>query len=197
MRLIPVVALGALATACASQHIQAHTGFGFHGELGLGMSTSEATSVSQRMSGDSGLYALSGGYAIVPNLVVGAELWGSSAPEPEMRVSGQKVSDTSNMSYDVVGVGPRLAYTFMPVNLYVAVTPSMTRLTLRDASTDQTFGTEWGPGLRAAVGKDWFVGDRWGLGVAGVLQLCKNRDQDGGPTWRTAGGGVVFSATFN
>jgi hypothetical protein len=81
--------------------------------------------------------------------------------------------------------------------VYFSATPSFTRLSLYDAFSDTTDYSRWGLGLRAAVGKEWFVSPRWGLGLAGVLHLSSNEGGPGGPTWRTWGGGFAFSASFN
>jgi hypothetical protein len=79
--------------------------------------------------------------------------------------------------------------------VYLAATPSVAQLSLKnDAGSDET---DWGPALRLAAGKEWFASERWGLGLAGVLHLASNKHEGGGPTWRTLGGGVVFSASFD
>jgi hypothetical protein len=52
--------------------------------------------------------------------------------------------------------------------------------------------------MRAAVGKEWWAGERWGLGVVGQLSLSLNEDSgQNAPTWTTWATTVSFSATYN
>ncbi len=196
MRSIVIAAAVVLATGCATGRA-AHTGFHFHGDLGIAGSTSETSSFgdSAEISGGGAGFSLAAGGAVVPNLILGGELWGVSVNEPE--VSDRLGSGTlRDVTYSVYGFGPRVTWYLMPVNLYFSVTPSITQLSLDYDEFDETSETDWGLGLRAAVGKEWFVSDRWGLGVAGVLHVSSNED-DADYRWRTWGGGVVFSASFN
>ena len=58
--------------------------------------------------------------------------------------------------------------------------------------------TNWGFGLRAALGKEWWVSDHWGLGIAGHVSLTVNQDSGTNPpTWTGLGATVAFSATYN
>ncbi len=115
---------------------------------------------------------------------------------PDVRLTIDGESRTiSDLTYQTYGIGPMVKYYFMPINVYVAATPSFGQLSLRDdQSSDET---KWGPALRLALGKEWYASQRWGLGVAGVLHLASNKPEGGGPTWTTVGGGVVFSASYN
>jgi len=62
---------------------------------------------------------------------------------------------------------------------------------------DTTASTNLGFGGRLGAGKESWVGDHWGLGVAGELVLAVNKDKGGGPTWTSIGGAVVLGATYN
>jgi hypothetical protein len=198
MRAIALTAAAVLASGCASVHETAHTGFHFHADLGAVGTGSSATSqgTTAKVSGGGVGGAVSIGGALAPNLILGAETWGSSVFNPTISVGGS--SDTAvDVTYDVSGLGPKITYYVMPANLYLSATPSFTRLTLTDTVTGDRSRTDWGFGLRAALGKEWWVGERWGIGLAGVLQYSSNKDSDGGPTWSTLGGGLVFSASYN
>jgi len=68
--------------------------------------------------------------------------------------------------------------------LYVSVTPSLTWMTFSDAFN--SFQTSAGFGTRFALGKEWWVGGHWGVGLAGWFAFSFNKESDaGGPTWRT------------
>jgi hypothetical protein len=187
----------ALLVGCATVHQPDHRGLHFTGDIGIGGSSSSASEggVDARYSGPGGVYALAvGGAVIVPNLIVGGQLWGSSVSDVRFTLDGQ--SETlHDVTYSVYGLGALVKYYVEPANVYVAATPSVAQLSLQnDAGSDET---EWGPALRLAVGKEWYASQHWGLGVAGVLHLASNRHEGSGPAWRTVGGGVVFSASFD
>ena len=55
-----------------------------------------------------------------------------------------------------------------------------------------------GFGAKLAVGKEWWVSDHWGLGLAAEAVLAITPDSGTNPpTWTTFGGGLTFSATYN
>lgn len=190
-----------LSAACATVHQPDHTGFHFDADIGVGGSSSKANDdLNTEVSGAGVTFGVGGGYAVVPNLIVGAQLWGTSVPDPDVRDDYYGSSTANDWTYGVVGVGPMVRYYFMPINLYLSATPSIARMTLHDDGNDDNYGTRWGPALRTAVGKEWFIANRWGMGVAGVLDFASNKDNEsnvGAPTWKTVGGGVVFSVSFN
>lgn len=199
MRSFVITAAALLAAGCAtSRHIADHTGVHFHADLGPGWTSSQASDagVSREFNGVGGVASASIGGAIVPNLILGGEIWGTGAVDPHYSEYGlEEIRD--GISYNVAGYGARLTYYVMPANVYFSATPSITRLSLYDPFSDTTDYSEWGFGLRAALGKEWFVSPRWGLGVAGVIHFSTNEGGPDGPSWRTWGGGVAFSASFN
>jgi hypothetical protein len=102
----------------------------------------------------------------------------------------------SDSNAALVGYGLLLNWYF-PSNLYFALTPSFTRLTSSNGSSSGN--SEWGFGLRAALGKEWWVSNHWGLGAVAGFALSSNKDMAdaGAPTWTTVGFNVSLSATFN
>ena len=194
MRKLIVAAAAALSATVASAQAPLHYGFHLHFDVGIGASRSSAS-----QSGDSaevrgvGLPLSFGvGGAVVPNLILGASFWSTVVSDPTFEVNGQE-SDSS-ATYTTAGFGPMLTV-YVPGNVFVTLVPSLTRLTIEEGgSTDRT---KMGAGLRASIGKEWQVGYDWGLGVALVGHVCSNKDPDGGPTWSTSGGGVVFTASYH
>jgi len=75
----------------------------------------------------------------------------------------------------------------------------ITRLTTTLNGTNGS--SEAGFGAKLALGKEWWVSDHWGIGLAGQLTFGSNADQDNGtgntPTWKTITPGLAFSASFN
>jgi hypothetical protein len=135
------------------------------------------------------------GGAVAENVIIAGDLWGISAVSPSFTVAGQTASG-SDSSFGLGGVGLNLTYYFMPANVYVSVTPSLVGLTLR--ANGATGNSQAGFGTKIGVGKEWWVGDHWGLGLAGQFFLGVNQDTGvNPPTWTTLGGAVAFSATYN
>jgi hypothetical protein len=162
-----------LSAACASTHLTAHTGIHLNGAIGPAVLQAEGAGVAG---------SITAGAAITPNLILGVHAWDTAVTA--------LLSDSQ-----VFGIGPTAKYYFMPANVYLAATPAVTRLsrTLLGSLHDES---EWGPGLSVAVGKEWFVSRRWGLGVAGVLDVSSN-GFGGGDRSTRAGAAVLFSASFN
>ena len=90
------------------------------------------------------------------------------------------------------GVGLNVTY-YTPSNFYFSATPSVTVLNVE--TDDEDYETDAGFGVRVAIGKEWWVGDEWGLGLNGQFALSSNEDE--GETWTTTWVGIAFSATFN
>jgi hypothetical protein len=56
--------------------------------------------------------------------------------------------------------------------------------------------TKTGFGFNLMVGKEWWVSDNWGLGVALQLLLAGAKDRDG-TEWDSGALAVLFTATHN
>jgi hypothetical protein len=184
----------ALSAATASAQVPLHYGLHLHFDVGIGTSRSSAS-----QSGDSAEIRGAGlplsfaiGGAVAPNLILGASFWSTVVADPTFEVNG--VSADSSATYTTTGFGPMLTV-YVPGNVFVSLVPSLTRLTIEEG--DSTARTQMGAGLRASIGKEWRIGYDWGLGVALVGHICSNKDSDGGPTWTTSGGGVVFTASYH
>ena len=182
----PPVATPVAATA------HRHLGFFLHLDLGGGYlySSTSLGNVTLSAKGASLLLSVAVGGAVAENTILAGELWGSAAPSP----SGVTGSDAT-MGLSAIGLN--VTHYFMPANVFLSFTPSATLLTIDNGSG--TVGrTQVGPGARLAIGKEWWVGDHWGIGLAAEGFFGVNRDQGTDPpTWSTFGGGLVFSATYN
>jgi hypothetical protein len=178
--------------------VHRHLGFFLRLDLGLGYMNSSATAggVDQSARGGAGAFSVAVGGAIAEDLILAGHLWDSAAVSPTIQIGGQSTSTGSGVSVSLGGVGPSLSYYLMPANVYLAVTPSLTWLALTVNGT--RYETNAGFGGRVAVGKEWWVGDHWGLGLEGQFSFGINGDQgQNAPTWTTLGGSLAFSATYN
>jgi len=173
-----------------------HLGFFLRLDGGIGYMNSSASSggVSESISGVSSDFGVAVGGAVAENFILAADLWANAAYSPNVTLGGASATVYGNAS--LVGLGLNLTYYFMPANVYLSVSPSLTAVGLSVNGVSSS--TQAGFGGKIALGKEWWVGDHWGLGVAGHFLFSINNDQGPNPpTWTTLAGGVAFSATLN
>jgi hypothetical protein len=172
-----------------------HVGFFLRPDLGVGfMSASEDSGGStMTISGASALGGFAIGGAISENLIIAAHVFDSVAVNPNVSVSGF-ASSTSDTTLTMWGMGPELTWYIMPENIYLSGTVGFTKMMIQQGSSSGE--TDWGIGARVGIGKEWWVSDHWGLGIAGHASLSSNEDPGYG-TLRTWALGVAFSATYN
>ncbi len=190
-----------IATAAQAQQapgVHQHDGFFLRLDAGLGYLESKETvaGTEAKVSGGGGEFGLAIGGALTENLILGGHLFALVASNPTVSNGGVS-SSTSDSSWGLVGLGPQLTYYFMPANVYLSGTLALTRVTAKQGGADAN--SEYGGGLQLAVGKEWWVSDNWGLGVAGQLFGSTNKanSSSNAPTLSTWGAAVAFSATYN
>jgi hypothetical protein len=178
-----------------------HLGFFFRAELGFGfMSTSANLPVEGGITrafieGPSVTFAMSAGWSIAENLSLAAEAWMTAAYSPTFGSAGQSVR-VEDAGVDLFGMGLQVTYYLMPINVYLSVTPSISTLSTIEANVSTA--TREGFGLKVGVGKEWWIGGHWGIGLSGQFFLGSNPDAGApGVTWTTLGGAVALSATYN
>ncbi len=194
----PALAQGDPASARGmADTVHRHLGFFLQMDLGAGYLSTSASSggSSVQVHGGAGAFSIAIGGAVAENLILAGHFWGDGVSSPTVTSNGASTASNSDF-LGLSAIGFNVTWYFMPLNLYVQATPSITRVTfLRGGTAGDTDG---GLGLRLAVGKEWWVGDHWGLGLNGHLALSSNKDRGAGsPTWGTAGFAVAFSATYN
>jgi hypothetical protein len=175
-----------------------HFGFFIRPELGFGYFSSSASQggTDATISGGGGVFALAIGGAVSENFIVAGQVWDYIASSPTLKVNGVNIPISNGSSAGVVGYGVLLNWYLQPSNLYIAVTPSFTKLVSSDGTSSET--SEWGFGVRGAVGKEWWVSDHWGIGLAASLALSSNKFSGSGqPSWGSAAFGLTCSATYN
>ncbi|HKC61835.1 MAG TPA: hypothetical protein VKB92_17230 [Myxococcales bacterium] len=170
---------------------QRHFGFYIRPDLGFGYMSMAGPGGT--VYGLSGLGGIAIGGAIRENSILAVHFIDSVAQDPSVSGSGFSGTATGS-SLTMFGIGPQYTYYFMPANVYLSTTLALTRLHVSDPAGD--FNSDWGLGTRVAVGKEWWVSDHWGLGLAGHFSLSSNQNGAGDAltTWAL---GVVFSTTYN
>jgi hypothetical protein len=189
----PLAALGqeSVPAPVPESTVHRHLGFFLHLDIGvgyLGTSASQAAGGSSLSGAALPLSIVIGG-AVAEDWILAGDLWGAAGPSP----SGWEWGTTV-----LSGAGLNVTHYFMPANVFVSITPSFTALVIANG-TGFVERTKTGFGGKLAVGKEWWVGDHWGLGVAAEGFFAANKDNGSGSTgsWTTFGGGIVFSATYN
>lgn len=196
---------GAVPIDPARARAQRHLGFYLRMELGVGSMNTSATvpSASMSISGLDGAFSAAIGGAVVENLIVAGELWAASATSPEIKVNDASVKTSSDVSLNLVGIGPSVTYYLMPANVYASLTPSIARLSVRNGQSGSSGATPLGFATRLSIGKEWWVASHLGIGIAGNLHLGFNQDEVTVGTsrteftWTTIAGALAFSGTYN
>jgi len=143
------------------------------------------------MSGDAN-FAIGG--TISRNLALHGTLGGWTIDNPDVE-RGDFEGDTDDTTRSLGLFGAGLTYYFMPVNLYLSGSLCAATATLSVDGHDEDSDTGFGVDL--TVGKEWWVGNKWGLGVAGGVNFYSvpgnNSDQDiSGSAFA-----IRLSATYN
>ncbi len=189
---------GGIERAEAAGGVHEHDGLYLNLEAGIGglwtNVTATATGNDVKLSGGGGMLGVAVGGAITPNFVLAGRLWGTAAVNPDLTVNGQKGS-TTDTSLGMGGLGLDLTYYFMPANVYLTATPSIGSLSVSEAGTSYKFDT--GFAIRLAAGKEWWVSERWGIGLNVQYAHSSNKGKDLSGDWSTNWFGVAFSATYN
>jgi hypothetical protein len=177
-----------------------HVGLFLRFDFGLGYQGSSTSAPATSFNFDSvhggaGELGFAVGGAVRENVLLAAHFWGTAVASPTVTTGGTAFFSGGDFSTSLFGIGPSLDYYFMPQNVYLTVTPSLTWLRFSDVF--DSFDSSAGFGTRFALGKEWWVGGHWGLGLAGWFAFSFNKESDGGPTWKTYTGGLGFSGTFN
>jgi hypothetical protein len=135
------------------------------------------------------------GGVVAPNLIVYGALFGSSVSDPELK-NGAYSQTLNGVSLTMVGVGGGLAY-YTQDNLYVAGTIAASQFSLADSNNSNYHAdSKTGLGFQGVVGKEWWVSQDWGIGLAGEIFAATMKD-DGDNTWKGLAVSLLFSATYN
>jgi hypothetical protein len=193
------VAAGLLAAggmAYAQGDARTHAGFFLQLDLGGGYMRSELDEPSDlKLDGGAGEFSVAVGYNVVPNFIVGGQLWGVTVGDADVEVNGAEISG-DDTTVTLSGLGVNLTYYFMPINVYLQATPSITVLSGERNRVD--LETDAGFGLRVAVGKEWWVSDNWAIGLNAQAAFSSNDDEGAlSPSWTSQWYGVAFSATYD
>jgi hypothetical protein len=177
-----------------------HDGFFFRAHLGFGSGevVYEDFFPGEDLvfTGLTGLFSLQLGFAIVDNVIIHGLLTSYAMQDPDVELGGASASTTdTEISIFELGVGMTLYA--MPSNFYFSASLTFPEATLTIDNTEGSSDT--GMGVYAAIGKEWWVSENWGLGIALFVHYGVMPDQ---PPYedhdiKSLIFGIAFSATYN
>ena len=189
-----------LPATVAAGEPRTHDGFFLRLSLGGGTaktSVEDATGEIE-LDGGAGDVNIAIGGVIAPNLALHGTLWGWSLTDPDASITIAGVgSGSGKLDGDVTlgAVGGGLTYYVMPVNLYLSGSIGFGSIQLDSRQVDAE--TDTGVVVDLTVGKEWWVGNSWGLGVAGGFSYHSVPDGDIDENWSGTSFALRFSATLN
>lgn len=151
-------------------------------------------------SGESGALRIQIGGTVYENLILYGEFGGVMQFDPELEWMGQSVS-TSDVTVSVFDFGGGVTYYLMPSNFYFSLSLHTSQATIE--AEGETGDSEYGFGFNAMIGKEWWVGDQWALGVSayGYYSTMKDKGTIEGINYEydinNFSVGLLFSVTYN
>ncbi len=137
------------------------------------------------------------GVIVSPNLALHATLLGWAVTEPDFEIGGIDV-DSEDVSMSMSGFGAGLTYYLDPSNVYFSgsIAAATMNLEFHEDNATTSLESDTGVALQGMVGKEWWVGSRWGLGVA-VDASFHSIPTETDESLKGTNFGVRFSATYN
>ena len=185
----PVLAAAALAIllpgVLLSQERDHEGGFFLRLSAGGGGASTEAK--------DAGYTFKFSGPAGDVNFAIHGTLFGWSITDPDIEFGGTTGNGKGDLTLGAFGGG--VTYYFMPANLYLSGSLGVGKLEYKQGNLSGRSSS--GIVFDATIGKEWWTGDTWGLGVALGLGMHSIPEQGVDDNW--AGGSVTvrFTATMN
>jgi hypothetical protein len=161
--------------------------------LGSGSTSIDVVGGDLEFSGLSGDGNLALGGVISPNLALHGTLWGWSVSDPDVELGGLQGELDGSIGVSAVGGG--ITYYLMPANVYLSASVGAAWLQLDTDFGDE--GSDTGFALDGTVGKEWWVGNSWGLGIAGAVGYHSIPADGIDENFSGVSFGLRFTATLN
>jgi len=193
LALLPLLATGAMAGG----NPRTHDRFFLRMAVGGGWFSNKLNGVvaDAEFSGFAGDADIAVGGMVAPNLALHGTFFGWAASNPDLKLTpGGSGPANGTATLDAFGGG--LTYYFMPANAYVSGSLGFGSFGF---TPDNGPSTETGDGLafELTTGKEWWVGNSWGLGISGAYIFSSVPENGVSDNWKGNSFCVRFSATFN
>jgi hypothetical protein len=187
------------AYAAAPDHV--HDGFYLRLHIGGGyahMGGTDANGDEVAFVGAGGSFGVALGGTVAPNFIIFGNLFGVSLSDPDIQFNGTKTGTASGTT-TLAGIGPGVAYYFQPINMYLSGTVAAMWFSADDSNGNSAYSSDTGFGFQGMVGKEWWVSQDWGIGLAGEVLFSGAMKDKVDPTikWGGTSFGLAFSATYN
>lgn len=151
-----------------------------------------------RVSGGGVNYNAAIGYAVADNFALHVDLNGVTLFSPGVSSSASStISVASGTSYTTGIVGGGFTYYFMPFNFMLSGSVGLALLQADSTYGGATLGqSRLGFGANVLFGKEWFIGNGLGLGVAGQVLYALIPDQEFAgttPLWHNVAVGAMVT----
>jgi hypothetical protein len=185
--------------------VETHDGFFLRLTTGIGggaasLDIPDAEEQSYRGGGWSSSIDIGG--AAARDLVVFGRLRGAWLFDPKVKIGDRSVSNGDDLVVTQSLLGAGLNYYVMPLNFYFGGVIGFASVGIgrgRRDSDANTQSSDVGLGIDLDTGKEWWVGDNWGIGVALRLSLASvpaGNEIARNATFGTGFVSVLFSATY-
>ena len=142
-----------------------------------------------------GLFHFQIGGEISENLVLFGDIGGFSLSDPKVEFEGTAYT-LKDVYISSFGVGIGLSYYIMPANIYL--TGSLMLANSYIEYQDQKLAeSERGPGVFLSIGKEWWVGKKWGLGIAGFFEGAWLKDKEDAQGYQADINNQIFGIAFS
>jgi len=133
------------------------------------------------------------GGVVAKNLAIHAEWFYDYVGNPNISRNGREPGEATGASQGLNGFGVGATYYFMPINIYASLTLGGAQTFLQTSETRAE--PDFGFALNATVGKEFWVGDDWGIGVAAQFTYAHVPipNVDSSSSYKTFN--ILFSAT--
>ena len=174
-----------------------HTHDGFFLRMGYGLgyqsASASADGVDLSIGGVANNLTIAMGGAVAENVIVHAEVFGGTAPGPTIQ-SGRGLAKTGDdVKITFAGIGPGMTV-YNSANTFISGSVGLGRIGL--SQNGEMARTNFGVGCNLLFGKEWWVSQDWGLGLAGQFYYFSVKE-DPNINWSGAGGGITLTATYN
>jgi len=175
-----------------SMYVQLTPGIG-----AVATATKLADDTEVSLSGAASSLGIGIGFAVAENWLLGLDLSGALVLGPTLKQGGMEVKSDQSVKWSTYYVGVAASHYFMPLNLRVGLGIGALQMAL-DLPHLPMETSKTGAAARLVIGKEWWVGDRWGLGVALESTLgAVPDDKDNDKGWGVAAFSLALSATYN
>ena len=168
------------------------SGFFFRGNVGPAYSLF-SSDADLDIKGASGIVSLSFGKFVSRNLVLFGDIFGSSITGPTLESGGVEVDTPDDVTSTLSAIGGGVGY-YSDSNIYLGASLGISFINIEWDDMGLEGRSDAGIGLSLIIGKDWQVGDKWNLGVAG--HVIGGAIDDQGTTWTPTAFGVDFTFTY-